>query len=224
MREALILVSALAMGAATVKMYRDTVGRKTSSSLTTWLMFEVGVILSFFTYLDTSDPRGFWEFVARSMSNIANTKDVFSVNTIFLTLLVCKLVGYRRERATRTNPGWMVWVQNNLVDLMAIAGMVGAAYFWWKYRMAERANWAIQVIMFVAYAPSLRHLWMVGRNVQSFKFWLLVLTAETSGLAVAWLSGNDWLPRIYALRSVVAVTGLLGLMLYLELRPRNKKQ
>ena len=212
------------MGAATVKMYRDTVGRKTSSSLTTWLMFEVGVVLSFFTYLDASDPQGTWEFVARSMSNIASTKDVFSVNITFFTLLVCKIADHKSGHATRTRLSWRVWTYDNLVDLVALAGMVGAAYFWWKYRMATPANLAIQVIMFVAYAPSLRHLWRAGRNVQSFKFWLLVLAAETSGLAVAWLSGNDWLPRIYAIRSVVAVTGLLGLMLYLELRPRNKQQ
>jgi len=200
LRNVLILVSALATGASVFRQVQLLRRGEIHPSIITWGMFWVAIMISFVANQRT--PGG------DALTNITNTSDVLGV-----TVMVVALTTTDREDKWKLH-----WV-----DLVCLAGLAGVLVFWWIRRDEFATHLTAQFIMVVAYWPTLNKVWRAGRNTESFQGWGLTWLASASGLAVA-VIGDKILPIIYAARSAVLTMVLLGLMTYLELRPRNRKQ
>ncbi|MFH0890897.1 MAG: hypothetical protein V1856_02605 [Candidatus Liptonbacteria bacterium] len=200
LRITLALTSTLLVVVATVWRIVQIRRRETRPALATWVMFEIAIAISFASYLTT--PQG------DIISNITNTVDVFTVLAILVAIALTADGEGRKVEPTDT------------LCLSAL-GAIGA--FWLMRRDAFTTNLATQIIMTIAYLPTLTKMWRVGRNTESFEAWILILLSGIAGLAIAVMDRNV-LSVIYTARATILTAILLGFMAFLEFRPRNKKQ
>ncbi len=162
--------------------------------LTTWILFWVAVLLSFSTY---------WSSEKHSIiGNIGNAVDVVAVTT---NLSCIVLLGRQtRFRFTPTE-----------IACLAACGII--LVVWRLSRQHVVSNLALQVVMTVAYIPTIVQLWGASTNSESIVTWSLIWLAGVLSFIPA-IIDRDRLAIAYATRATIMVTVLIGLMVRIALR------
>lgn len=166
-----------------------------SPRIATWLIFEIGVVMSLTSYLASHDHS-----LIKAALNIA---DCFQVTIILLVLLFRQ--GQQRLQFT-PKERFSLW----------IAG--GAATAW----MVTNAGWigfiGFQTVMSVAYLPTLENLWRrkSGKSPEPLDKWSINILIALLGLAVDLTGKRDYLAMIYPLRALILCLLVVGLILRWE--------
>jgi hypothetical protein len=154
---------------------------------TTWLLFFIASSLSFWTY---------WSSKKHSVrGNIANFMDMFVCGVITLSILSYAggdLVG-------------------RSIDIYCLIASALILVFWRIKRQHGTANILLQLVMVVAYLPTIGNLWEATRNTESLPVWILAWF----GAVFAFISASverDKLGKIYAGRGLVLVSIVIWLI------------
>lgn len=162
--------------------------------LATWLLFAVAVSLSFATY---------WASEKHSIvGNIGNAVDVVGVWAILL--FVALLGKHVRLGFSPFELGCLV--ASGLILLL-----------WRASKLHATSNLALQVVMTVAYFPTIAQLWGATSSTEPLAFWTAIWVSAVLTLVPA-IIDRDRLACAYAGRAVVMVSVLIALMLRIQLR------
>ena len=82
------------------------------------------------------------------------------------------------------------------------------------------ANILIQIILVIAYLPTLIHLWQSEQNTESLSAWSLDFFASVVGI-IAPLSTMALLPLIYGIRSTISTFAVIILIWRIKFRKMN---
>lgn len=167
--------------------------RENQPTLSMWVLFLLGVGLSFATYVI--------EKRYDLASGILNTVDVMAVAFI---LIAVALWGKRTVHLERFDRFYLAGVAS-IVVYAIVSGDI------W------RSNLFCQLLIVSGYIPTFRKMHRLKMNTESFGSWAFSLTASACAVYPAAVDGND-LSLVYALRSVASVAIILLVMLYYEFR------
>ena len=168
--------------------------KKIRPSLAMWVFFFLAISMSLFTYLKNDEYS--------ALDNILNTADLFFVASVTLSILI---FGDAHSRFNRFDKGCLIVVAGILV-------------FWLFTQNHYVTNILVQGILVVAYFPVVNRMVTSGENHESYLIWGGMLLAGF--LAIPISEGS--LAFIYITRTIVSIFGLLGLMLYVDLKKRKK--
>ncbi len=154
---------------------------KAHPPIATWIIFEIGVIMSLVTYL--SAP---YHDLVR---NIANTTDCLAVTFILGTLIT-----KNRKEGVRFHPN----------EWICLAVSVATFAVWLKVHMPLVGVMGFQVVMTVAYYPTYHRLWNWKRSgtPEPPSIWTAEMAAAILGIYVA-ASGRDLLATLYPIRAML---------------------
>lgn len=80
----------------------------------------------------------------------------------------------------------------------------------------------VQVLITVGYLPAIQHMWRQGRNTEALPAWFIMFASSVlyvyPGLVVYQTTG-DFLPVVYALRSVISIALMIVLALWFRRFP-----
>lgn len=165
--------------------------------LATWLIFEIGVAMSLASYLSGED---------RSLVKAAlNVADCFQVTIILLVLFF----GRGRRRIVLTSYERLS---------LCIAAFAGAAW------VLTKSYWiafiGFQIVMTVAYLPTIESLWRWKSEAppEPLDKWILNVVITLIAVLVDLSGKRDFLAMIYPLRALM----LCGVVVALILRWRRK--
>lgn len=188
---ATIAVLILSLSAAFINCYKIFI-KQVKPTLSTWLIFFSATSLSFISYLSTSNK----EFFASAL----NGADVLTDVAIILTTI------FFAETQWRLKP----FEKYYLVGLIFIVG------FWSFTQNAFYANLLLQVILALAYFPTIHNIIKSKRNSESFLVWGLILLSTVVSLFPtfnSWQEKGNVLAFIYSVRSFAFISLLMILML-----------
>lgn len=168
--------------------------KKIRPSLAMWVFFFLAISMSLFTYLKNDESS--------ALDNILNTADLFFVASVTLSIFI---FGDTHSRFNRFDKGCLIVVASILV-------------FWLFTQNHYVTNILVQGILVVAYFPVVNRMLVSGENHESYLIWGGMLLAAFLALPVS----EGSLALIYITRTVVSILGLLGLMLYTDLKKRGK--
>ena len=166
--------------------------REISPRIATWLIFEIGAVMSLGSYLAGHD---------HSLTKAAlNAADCVQVTIILVVLLIGRgrpqLDFTRKERLSLriSLVAAMAW-------LLAKTGRIGFVGF--------------QTVMSVAYLPTLESLWRwkSGTPPEPLDKWSINMLITLIGLAVDLSGKRDYLAMIYPLRALILCILVVGLIL-----------
>lgn len=148
------------------------------SRTATWIIFELGVVMSLITYLTGSKHS--------LLSGINNVVDAFVVTVILTTLLLT-----RRGEAISFLPNERLcfWI-------------AGAALVVW---VVTRTSWVgivgFQIMMFVGYFPTIKHIlqWEERGAPEPAETWTMNAIAASLGALIAIIT-SDYVAMLYPLR------------------------
>ncbi len=170
--------------------------RDIAPALSTWILFLLGVAVSFVFYGLEED----WDVV----SGICNTVDLFSVTSI--VVCIC-LYG---DKAVRFKP-WEKYYLGAVACVVFYGASTGGL---WESSLFG------QLLICVGYVSMWHKMYAQKRNTESFTMWMTFIPADIIGMVPAFVDGNV-LSAIYALRAMVFVLITLAVMIYYELRARR---
>lgn len=161
-----------------VKLLRGEIAPR----ITTWLIFEIGVVMSLASYIASKDHS-----LVKAAMNVA---DAAVVSVILVALLV--------ERKGRR----IHFTKSELASL-AIAGV--ATVVWVVTRTGWLAFVGFQLVMSIAYLPTLESVWRWrrGRSPEPLEKWSINAVMALMGLIAATADGRDSLAMVYPLRAFV---------------------
>ena len=193
MKDVCIVVVAMLMIAFPCRYVWQIRRRQIRPTLSTWLIFQAGTLLSLITYAiaERHDFR----------SGILNTMDTLAVFIIIVAILVW---GNRTMRLKKFE-GWYL----GGVGLIVAYGLITGD--------AWGSNLFAQGLICIGYFPTFHNLLATKRNTESFAAWSFSLTAGLVGLYPATVDGNT-LAAVYAGRTVVLVSITMMLMTYYHFR------
>lgn len=165
-------------------------------TLSTWIIFLSGTGLSLITYA-IAENHDF-------KSGILNTMDVVAVAIVLVVILIW---GNREIRFKSFEKKYL-----SGVGIIILYGLLSGD--------AWGSNIFTQVLISIGYFPTMQNLITVKRNVESFTGWSCDVVAGTISLYPALDQGND-LSVIYAIRTIVLVSIILGLMIHYQLRQKD---
>lgn len=147
----------------------------------TWLIFEIGVLMSLVIYFSSHDPS-----VIRAALNVTDG--------VVVTVILVALFFEHRSRGIR-------FTRNEQLCL-AISGVSVAAWMITKTAWVGFAGF--QVVMTVAYAPTIENLWRwrAGRAPEPAATWATNAAAALIAFAID-LAGShpDYVAMLYSLRA-----------------------
>jgi hypothetical protein len=82
------------------------------------------------------------------------------------------------------------------------------------------ANILIQIILVIAYLPTLIHLWKSQENTESLNAWSLDFLASIFGMIIPFQT-MDLLPLIYGIRSTISTFAVAVLILRIKFKGKN---
>ena len=195
-----ILISsaiALCIGIYTVIYVRGIYKGNVKPVLATWVLFTLGVLLSFATNFAETGGSGI-------LANFFNLADSFAV------LIILGVVLTRRD--TRRS--------FNVFERWCIGAALIVAFLWRVSGQNVLAHLAIQAIFTVAYIPTLKHLWVSAKNTESFWMWFLNFVAEILGLIIP-IQTLSFLPIVYATRALICTSMVMVCIVRVERRKAN---
>ena len=156
--------------------------KEISPRIATWLIFEIGVVMSLASYLAGRD---------HSLIKAAlNAADCIQVSVILFTLLI--------EHWGRK----IQFTRNDLLSL-GISGIAAAAW------MTTKTGWigfiGFQSVMSVAYLPTIESLWAWkrGASPEPMEKWGINVLIALIGLVVDITGQRDYLAMVYPLRALI---------------------
>ncbi len=166
--------------------------------IATWIIFEIGVIMSLVTYLSAPSHD--------LVRNVANTTDCLAVTFILGTLIV-----KNRKEGIRFHPN--EWI------CLAISAATFIA--WLEVHMPLVGVGGFQVVMTVAYYPTYRRLWTWKRpgTPEPPSIWTAEMAAAILGIYVA-ASGHDLLATLYPIRAMMMCSTVLVFIWILKRKQR----
>jgi hypothetical protein len=190
------LVGFVMMSAAIRCAYQIKKQDGTKPTLSTWIIFCTGTILSLTTYLvaEKHDLR----------SGILNTADVLATATIFLSVLLWGERGVRFKSFEK----WYLGGAGCIVTYGIFSGD------------AWGSNLFTQGLITFGYLPTVQKLLTEKRNTESFSVWGLIVLAGLFALYPAMVNGN-LLAVVYVLRSTISVLIVIAMMYFFELRSKR---
>ncbi len=117
--------------------------------------------------------------------------------------------------AKKVNKGPRLGFNTFEIGCLVLSGTI--LVVWRLTHRSIEANYALQAVMAIAYAPLIFQLLTTEKNTESFATWSVWLAAAISSLTAAILDRNR-LGIVYSSRGVILVSVVLALMLRLELR------
>ncbi len=196
---ATLLVLALSLSAAFINCYKIFV-KKVQPTLSTWLIFFSATTLSLVSYLSTANK----DFFAAAL----NGADVLTDIIIILTTV------FFAETRWKLKP----------FEKYYLAGLVFIAAFWFFTKDAFQANLLIQVLLALAYIPTMHNIFKSKHNSESFTVWGLILLSTTVSLLPtfnSWQEKGNILAFIYSARSFTLIS-LLMILMYIYHRRQTK--
>ncbi|MCA9376235.1 MAG: hypothetical protein KC925_04210 [Candidatus Doudnabacteria bacterium] len=173
-----------------------TVSGVVTPTLLTWVMLSVALGLSLWTY---------WSHGKHSrLGNIGNIVDFVAVVLIALTI-------------------WLMRSDVEIVfDAFNASCLTVACSIFVSWRLTNQhaiANGLLQLLVTVSILPTVNTIWTTGRNTEAFLPWTCVWLASLLMFVPARID-KDKLATLYAFRSLVTASLVLGSMIWLELFPR----
>jgi uncharacterized membrane protein YkvI len=156
--------------------------KEISPRISTWLIFEIGVVMSLASYLAGNDHS----LIKASL----NAADSLQVTVILLTLMIEQ----RRRKITFT--------RNELASL-GISCVAAAAW------MFTKTGWigfiGFQSVMSVAYLPTIESLWRwkLGPSPEPMEKWAINVIIALIGVVVDITGHHDYLAMVYPLRALI---------------------
>jgi len=167
-----------------------------SPTLSTWIIFLLGIGLSLATYA-IAEERDF-------RSGILNTMDFVAVMIVLLSTIVWG------NRKVRFKP-FEKWYLGGISIIIAYGLFSGDAW---------GSNIFTQILISIGYIPTIQNLLTEKRNVESFTGWGCAAIAGIIAIYPAIVDGN-LLAVLYAFRTIVFVSIIIVVMTYYELRSRK---
>jgi len=196
MKEVCTVLAILSIIATTVLYCWKILTRKIQPTLSTWITFLTGVVLSLVTFLLASD----WNF----KSNFLNTIDVLATSMIVVTMIACG------TQKTHFRP-FEKWYLVGATLVVAYGFITGDAW---------HSNLFAQGLITLGYLPTIITMVTEKRNTESFATW--GMTESTCLIALyPVLTSGDVLAIVYLFRGIFMISLLLVLMAYYELRPKS---
>lgn len=158
------------------------VRRRIAPRLATWLIFEIGVVMSLASYLSGNDHH-----LLKAAVNVADSLQVTAI-------LVVLLIAGRKEKVQFT-PG----------ELASMGVACVAAAVW----LGTKTGWigflGFQVVMCLAYLPTFEGLWCWkgGASPEPMDKWATNVLIALLGIAVDVTGRHDYLAMIYPLRALL---------------------
>lgn len=161
-----------------IKLFRGEIAPR----IATWLIFEVGVAMSLASYLTGTDHT-----VTKAALNAA---DCIQVTVICLALLVGQKGGRIQFTSYEHFSLWLAGIAT-VVWLLTKTGWIGFVGF--------------QVVMSVAYIPTLESLWRWKPGVppEPMEKWGINIIIALVGLVVDITGRRDYLAMVYPLRALI---------------------
>jgi hypothetical protein len=193
---AVVVVLDLLVGA---RYCAKIMGGRSSPRLATWLIFELGVVMSLAAYFASGDHS-----LAKAALNLT---DAVVVTGIIAALLI-------RERG-----GGIRFTKNERLCLV-ISGITIVA--WAITRTAWIGFVGFQVVMTVAYAPTIESLWEVKRGgaPEPVEAWSVNAVAALIGVVVDATGRHDYVAMLYPLRACLLCLVVVGLVVRWNLKAR----
>ncbi|MDQ2832325.1 MAG: hypothetical protein M3Y50_01000 [Acidobacteriota bacterium] len=174
-----------------VKLIRKEIAPR----IATWLIFELGVVMSLASYLAGSE---------RSLMKAAlNVADSFQV-----TVILCALLIVQRGRKIK-------FTRNELVSL-GISCVAGVAW------MLTKTGWigfvGFQLVMSIAYLPTIESLWRwrPGPAPEPMEKWGINVVIALIGVVVDITDRHDYLAMVYPLRALILCVVVVVLLVRWE--------
>jgi uncharacterized membrane protein YkvI len=156
--------------------------KEISPRIATWLIFEIGVVMSLATYLAGKE---------HSLTKAAlNAADSLQVTVILVTLLI-------EQR------GRKIFFTNNEQLSLAISGVAAAAW------MITKTGWigfiGFQLVMSIAYVPTIESLWRykLGPSPEPMEKWGINIIIALIGVVVDITGRHDYVAMVYPLRALI---------------------
>jgi len=171
---------------------------KITPTLSTWLIFILGTVLSLTTYAiaENHDFR----------SGILNTMDMMGCIVITLAVITWG------ERGLKFKP-FEKWYLLGIGLIIVYGVLSGDAW---------SSNIFTQLLISIGYIPTVQNLITEKRNTEPFVSWGGVLLTGALALYPSIVGGNA-LAALYSIRTIVLVSIMLSIMAYYQLRPGNKQ-
>lgn len=165
--------------------------------LATWMFFAIATALSFITNYAESGAEGI-------AANFFNMIDTIATITLFIVILFCKDVRHVFSKFEKICLGAVILI------------FIG----WLLSEQNVIAHLCIQLIMVVAYLPTIVHLWNARKNTESLGMWSFDCLGSWFGIIEPIKSGA-FLPLIYVIRSIVSTFAVVVLILRIKYRARK---
>ena len=171
-----------------VKLVRNEIAPR----IATWLIFEIGVVMSLASYLAGKDHS-----LIKAALNVADSVQVTGI-------LVALLISKRGQRFEFT--------RNELFSL-ATCGV--AAIGWGLSRTGWIGFIGFQLVMVVAYLPTFESLWKWRRGPppEPMEKWAINVLITIIGIVVDLTGRHDYLAMIYPLRGLILCLFVVSLII-----------
>ncbi len=164
-------------------------------TLTTWLIFETGIVLSLASYFSSKQPD--------PVSNIANVVDFVDVLMIILAITIFGKPGAWKFESYEQACLWIAGVG------LVIWAVSGRPFI---------SNLAFQSVMVVAYGPLWKKLRHAKENPESLGCWTIACVAASLAFVTGYLSADKW-GMIYTARATACT--LITIVLIIRVKRRS---
>ncbi len=168
--------------------------QKTKPALAMWVFFLIAVALSLITF-KSEGKYGF-------LDNILNTTDLVYVGLSTLAIWVYGDVSTKFNR----------------FDIFCLIAVALIFVFWLITQNHLITNLLVQLILVIAYFPTIRRLLKTKQNTESFGIWAGMLLVSS----IALISTEGILAKTYTLRAVISISLLMGLMAWFEIKKKKR--
>lgn len=169
---------------------------KVKPVLATWIFFAFATLLSLVTNFKESGVTGL-------LANSYNVVDTLSV------FIICGVILFRKDSRKIFN----------MFEKRCLGAVVFVFIAWIISGQNILAHLAVQVILVIAYLPTLVQLWKATENTESVGMWSTNCAASLFGL-VEPIKTMAFLPIVYGSRSVIST--FIVTVLILRLKYKNK--
>jgi len=159
-----------------------------------WVFFLIAVALSLITF-KSEGKYGF-------LDNILNTTDLVYVGLSTLAIWVYGDVSTKFNR----------------FDIFCLIAVALIFVFWLITQNHLITNLLVQLILVIAYFPTIRRLLKTKQNTESFGIWAGMLLVSS----IALISTEGILAKTYTLRAVISISLLMGLMAWFEIKKKKR--
>ena len=167
--------------------------------IATWLIFELGVVMSLAAYFASRDHS-----VVKAALNLTDA-------VVVTVIIAAILIEGRGERVSFTRNEWVS---------LGIAGVTMVA--WAVTKTAWVGVVGFQVVMSVAYLPTIESMWRwrEGRSPEPVETWGINAVAALISVVVALVNGRDYVAMLYPLRAFLLCLMIVVLVLRWERKSR----